>query len=205
MINDAQKTLKIGVFIARFQPLHKAHIYVIEKALKECDKLVIMLGSSNKENMPRNPFNFRLRKELLSESLGSEQDMTRIQIYQLPDWSEENLSNDDAVWGHYLYYNIVSRIGQKNFTLYYSDNPDTVKNWFDDEVNRFVSFCFFDRQKVFDGLSSTKIREALLNFTEKDKKYLYKFLPEAVFERVEELREIILKVHSNPKKDFTMK
>ena len=26
---------KIGVFIARFQPLHKAHIYVIEKALKE--------------------------------------------------------------------------------------------------------------------------------------------------------------------------
>ena len=37
------------------------------------------------------------------------------------------------------------------------------------------------------------------------KKYLYKFLPEAVFERVDELREILIKVHSNPKKDFTMK
>ena len=204
MIN-AQKPVKIGVFIARFQPLHKAHVFVIEKALKECDKVVIMLGSSNKENMPRNPFNFRLRKELLSESLSNEHDMTKIQIYQFPDWSEENLITDDAVWGHYLYYNIVSRINQKSFTLYYSDNPEIVKRWFDDEVKNYISFCFLDRKKVFEGLSSTKIREALLNFTDADKKYLYKFLPEAVFERVEELREIILKVHKNPNKDFTMK
>lgn len=204
-MNNSNEPIKIGVFIARFQPLHKAHIYVIEKALAECDKLVIMLGSSNKENMPRNPFNFRLRKELLSECLGSEQDMTRIQIYQLPDWSTENEVTDDAVWGHYLYYNIVSRIGQKSFTLYYSDNPDIVKNWFDDEVKRFISFRFLDRNKVFEGISSTKIRQALLDFTPDAKKYLYKFLPEAVFERVEELRDIIIKVHNNPKKDFTMK
>ena len=204
-MNNVQKPVKIGVFIARFQPLHKAHMYVIEKALKECDKVVIMLGSSNKENMPRNPFNFRLRKELLSESLSNEHDMTKIQIYQFPDWSEENLITDDAVWGHYLYYNIVSRINQKSFTLYYSDDPEIVKHWFDDEVKDYISFCFLDRQKVFEGLSSTKIREALLNFTDADKKYLYKFLPEAVFERVEELREIILKVHKNPHKDFTMK
>lgn len=204
-MGNEQKQLKIGVFLARFQPLHKAHMYVIEKALKDCDKLVIMLGSSNKENMPRNPFNFRLRKELLSESLNNEHDMTKIQIYQFPDWSEENLANDNSVWGHYLYYNIVSRIGQKEFTLYYSDNPEIAKSWFDDEVSKYISFCFLDRQKVFDGLSSTKIRQALLNFTSSDKKYLYKFLPEAVFERVEELHEIIVKVHKNPNKDFTMK
>ncbi len=204
-MNNTQKPQKIGVFIARFQPLHKAHMYVIEKALKDCDKLVIMLGSSNKENMPRNPFNFRLRKELLSESLGSEHDMTKIQIYQFPDWSEESKKVDDAVWGHYLYYNIVSRIGQKNFTLYYSDNPDIVRNWFDDEVKHYISFCFLERQNVFDGLSSTKIREALLNYTKEDKKYLYKVLPEAVFERVDELREIIVKVHKHPSTDFSMK
>ena len=200
-----QKPAKIGVFIARFQPLHKAHMYVIEKALKECDKVVIMLGSSNKENMPRNPFNFRLRKELVSESLSNIHDMTKIQIYQFPDWSQENKVNDDIVWGHYLYYNIVSRINQKNFTLYYSDNPDVVKNWFDDEVKDYISFCFLDRNKVFEGLSSTKIRQALLDFTPEAKKYLYKVLPEAVFERVEELRDIIVKVHNNPTKDFDMK
>ena len=204
-MNSLQNPTKIGVFIARFQPLHKAHMFVIEKALKECDKLVIMLGSSNKQDMPRNPFNFRLRKELLSECLGNSLDMTRIQIYQLPDWSTENELVDDAVWGHYLYYNIVSRINQKNFTLYYSDKPDIVKNWFDDEVKDYISFCFLDRKKVFEGLSSTKIRQAILDFTPEAKKYLYKFLPEAVFERIEELREILIKVHNNPKKDFIMK
>ena len=188
MDSITQKPIKIGVFIARFQPLHKAHMYVIEKALKECDKVVIMLGSSNKENMPRNPFNFRLRKELLSESLSNVHDMTKIQIYQFPDWSQENKVNDDIVWGHYLYYNIVSRINQKNFTLYYSDNPDIVKNWFDDEVKDYISFCFLDRKKVFEGLSSTKSRQALLDCTPEAKKYLYKVLPEAVFERCEELR-----------------
>ncbi len=204
-MNNSQKTSKIGVFIARFQPLHKAHIFVIKKALQECDKLVIMLGSSNKQDMPRNPFNFRLRKELLSESLGNDVDMTKVQIYQLPDWSTESELTDNSVWGHYLYYNIVSRIGQKNFTLYYADKPEIVKNWFDDEVKDYISFCFLDRQKVFEGLSSTKIRQALLDFTPEAKKYLYKFLPEAVFERVDELREILIKVHNNPKKDFTMK
>ena len=204
-MSENKEISKIGVFIARFQPLHKAHLHVIKQALKECDKLVIMLGSSNKENIPRNPFNFRLRKELLSESLSNEHDMTRIQIFQFPDWSEENRVADNTVWGHYLYYNIVSRINQKNFTLYYSDGPEIVKSWFDDEVNQYISFRFLDRQKVFDGLSSTKIRAALLSFTQEDKKYLYKVLPEAVFERVEELREIIVKVHNNPKKDFTMK
>lgn len=204
-MSENNNVSKVGVFIARFQPLHKAHLYVIKQALKECDKLVIMLGSSNKENIPRNPFNFRLRKELLSESLSNEHDMTKIQIFQFPDWSEENRVADNTVWGHYLYYNIVSRINQKNFTLYYSDGPEIVKSWFDDEVNKYISFRFLDRQKVFDGLSSTKIRAALLNFSKEDKKYLYKVLPEAVFERVEELREIIVKVHNNPKKDFTMK
>ena len=34
-MNNTQKPQKIGVFIARFQPLHKAHLYVIEKALKK--------------------------------------------------------------------------------------------------------------------------------------------------------------------------
>jgi hypothetical protein len=99
----------------------------------------------------------------------------------------------------------VSRINQKNFTLYYADDPEIAKGWFDNEVKDYISFSFLDRKKLFEGLSSTKIRNALLSYTKEDKKYLYKFLPEAVFERVDELRDIIVKVHNNPTKDFTMK
>ena len=73
---------KIGVFLARFQPLHNAHLHVIKKALEECDRVVIMLGSSNKKSMLRNPYDFNLRYDLLKASLSD--DMERIDIYELP-------------------------------------------------------------------------------------------------------------------------
>lgn len=202
-INE-EKQQRVGVFVARFQPLHKAHMYVIEKALKECDKVVIVLGSSNKQDMLRNPFSFELRKELLAKCLQNSKDLDRIEVFELPDWSQENIQEDNAVWGHYLYYNVVSRIKQKHFSIYYSDSPDIIKSWFDDEVAKYVDFRLLDRSKVFEGLSATKIRNAMLNFTPEDQKYLKQFLPAPVFDKIEELRKIWINVHESPKSDFSM-
>lgn len=199
------KPKKIGVFLARFQPIHNAHLYVIETALKECDHVAIMLGSSNKNNMPRNPFDFNLRYNLLMECLKDNKYLDKVTIYELPDWSQEDTTEDDLIWGRYLYYNIVSRIGQKSFTMYYSDEPELIKAWFDDNIQQNVSYKFLKRKDVFDGLSSTKIREALLSFTDKDQDYLKTHLPPAVYRRVNELRGICVDVYNNPKTDFTMK
>ena len=201
---EREKTKKIGVFLARFQPLHNAHLYVIEKALQECDKLIIMLGSSNKKDMLRNPFSFELRKEMLKASLKNKEDLNRIEIYELPDWSQESIKEDDAVWGHYLYYNVVSRAGQKRFSLYYSDSPDIVKPWFDDEIKDYITLRLLERDKIMDGLSSTKIRNALLNLSPEDKQYLKRCLPKPVYENVGKLRGIWLKSIENPQADFSM-
>ena len=63
-----------GVFLARMQPLHNAHMCIIEKMCKECDKVVVMLGSSNKKDTLRNPFNIELRinniKTAITKSMG---------------------------------------------------------------------------------------------------------------------------------------
>ena len=40
--------MKVGVFLARMQPLHNAHLWLIDKALEENDKVLIVLGSENK-------------------------------------------------------------------------------------------------------------------------------------------------------------
>ena len=147
---------KIGVFLARFQPLHNAHLYVIEKALKECDKVVIMLGSSNKNNMIRNPFDFNLRYNLLKDSLKNVKDMERINIFELPDWSQESKEEDNLTWGSYLYYNVVSRINQKSFTIYYSDKPEYLLSWFTDEIKEKISCRFlerFSRSSARNGLT----------------------------------------------------
>lgn len=52
---------------ARMQPLHNAHLRLIDKALEENDRVLVVLGSENKVDMLRNPYNINLRKKLLRE------------------------------------------------------------------------------------------------------------------------------------------
>jgi len=72
---------KFGVFLARMQPLHVAHTYLIKQALFECEKVVIVLGSSNKKDMIRNPFTIDFRMKLLKNALieeGFSEELDRI-------------------------------------------------------------------------------------------------------------------------------
>lgn len=198
------KQPKIGVYLARFQPLHNGHLKVINEALKECDKLVIILGSSNKFDMIRNPFNFKLRVKMLTESLNPEY-LENIEIFELADWSQESIIKDNFIWGHYLYYNIVSRIKQKQFTIYYSDSPSIINSWFDNEVNKYITIRLLDRKNDYNGISSTKIRHALLENSNDSDIFLKEMLPPAVYKRKSELSDILVKICKKPKQDFTMK
>ena len=45
---------KIGVILARLQPIHNGHLALIEKAIQENDETYIFVGSANKFNK-RNP------------------------------------------------------------------------------------------------------------------------------------------------------
>lgn len=45
-----------GIFIGRFQPLHKGHLSIIEHALAEVDELIIGIGSAEKSYLPNDPF-----------------------------------------------------------------------------------------------------------------------------------------------------
>jgi len=51
--------MRTGVFLARMQPVHNAHMYIVERACRENDKVIVMLGSANKKDMLRNPFDIK--------------------------------------------------------------------------------------------------------------------------------------------------
>lgn len=190
-----------GVFLARMQPLHKAHMYMIETALRECEHVTIILGSSNKKDMLRNPFDLEKRKSWIEKALIDKKDYDRISIYEIPDWSFENDTNDVITWGRYFYYNVVSRIESKRFAIYYNDDIEIINGWFDSEVKDFVTIRHLERSSMFDGLSATKIREAILK---KDMNYLYKYLPSSVFTDFEFLYKYYKQVVENPVEDFSM-
>lgn len=110
-MSDSYK--KVGVFLARMQPVHKVHLYMVNKALEECNKVLVVLGSKNKVNTIRNPFDINLREKMLRECFDEESNK-RIKIVTLPDWSMETDNENDKMWGRYFYYNVVANIGQKD-------------------------------------------------------------------------------------------
>lgn len=198
---ENMKVVKYGVFLARMQPVHNAHLFLVNKALEENDKVLVVLGSENKVDMVRNPYDISLREKMLRECF-DESDNEKISIATLPDWSMESDIESDQIWGRYFYYNVVSRISQKRFSLYYSDNPAILDNWFrNTEVYQYITYRNFERAEMYEGLSATKIRRA---FMENDKKYIEKYCPRAVLSRFDYLASYYREVTRNPKKDFSM-
>lgn len=192
---------KVGVFLARMQPVHNAHLYLVRKALDENDKVLIVLGSENKVDMLRNPYDISLREEMLRECL-TDEDNKKLEIVTLPDWSMESDKESDKIWGRYFYYNVVSRINQKRFFIYYSDDPKILDSWFNGtEVREYITYRNFERSSIFEGLSSTKIRNA---FIEDNEDYIKEYCPESVQKRFVYLKKYYQDVKTNPKEDFSM-
>ena len=199
------KKYKNGVFLARMQPLHVAHIFLVEEALAECDTVHICLGSANKKSTLRNPFTVEFRRDMLINTLidmGYGEDIgNRINVFELPDWSLENDVNYPILWGRYFYYNVVSRIEAKTFNLYYSDASSIITGWFDSEVKDSINLRLYDRSSHYEGLSATQIRQAIVD---NDKDYLNKYMPRYVVKNIDEIRHYYTEVLADPKLDFAM-
>lgn len=56
------------VFVLRGQPLHNAHLEIINRASRLADKLVIIIGSANQPRTYKNPFSFAERKQMLIDA-----------------------------------------------------------------------------------------------------------------------------------------
>lgn len=195
---------KIGVFLSRMQPLHIGHLGIIEKAMSENDLVVVLIGSKNKRGTIRNPLNIDLRKIILEEALEEKfgkESKDKIIISELPDWSMETEIESNIEWGRYLYYNIVSLSEQKHFSMYFSDEKEIIENWFEDNIKDRITLRLFERNNMFEAVSSTKIRNAFLN---NDKEYIEKSCPNAVIKRFDEIKKIIEEVYNNPIEDYKM-
>ncbi len=86
------KDYDILVFIGRFQPLHIGHEAVINYALERAERVVILVGSSNRARSPRNPWTFDERHEMIRLTFHWEVENKKLEIFPLPDY----LYNDNA-------------------------------------------------------------------------------------------------------------
>lgn len=92
MTSEKKKKYKIGIVIGRFQPFHLGHKYLIEKAIKQCDQIIIGIGSSNITD-DKNPFLINKRIKMVEEFVSHEKLEGKIKkIVSIED------DPDDDVW-----------------------------------------------------------------------------------------------------------
>jgi bifunctional NMN adenylyltransferase/nudix hydrolase len=57
------------VFIGRFQPFHNGHLHVLTEALREAERVLIVVGSSYSARNPRNPWTEDEREDMIRASV----------------------------------------------------------------------------------------------------------------------------------------
>ncbi len=56
---------KLALFVGRFQPFHKGHLYSLKKACEVGERVVVVVGSLQEEGTENNPFGFEIRKKMV--------------------------------------------------------------------------------------------------------------------------------------------
>lgn len=99
---SASHPFSLGLLVGRFQMPHLGHQYMIDTALSVCDRVGVLVGSSQESGTAANPFPFELRRDMLRELYGD-----RIEIAPLPDIGVGN----NAVWGNYVLESALHAFG----------------------------------------------------------------------------------------------
>jgi len=95
---------EFGIVIMRAQPFHNAHLELVRFALKEAQKVVIILGSANAPRDTMNPFTADQRRDMVRSCLTADE-LSRVEIISAKDYLSNNMwiaavqNSVDAVTG----------------------------------------------------------------------------------------------------------
>ncbi len=151
-----------ALFIGRFQPFHKAHLYDIKLAIREGYEILIGVGSSQESHTKENPFTYVERKKMIELALDREK-IDGYKIIAIPD------INDDSKWVDHV-KEIV-----REFDVVYTGN-DLTERLFEEKGIRVRKI------KLIPLINATEIRKRILHG--KDWKEL---VPGMVAEQVEKM------------------
>lgn len=90
------KKYKLGMYLGRFQPFHNGHKSIVDKMLEECEKVLIVIGSSDKKGTVKNPFPAWERCIMIDSVYPQDR---IVSIVCIPD---RNTIANDSAWGDYV-------------------------------------------------------------------------------------------------------
>jgi nicotinamide-nucleotide adenylyltransferase len=139
--------VKRGLYVGRFQPVHRGHVKVIKDLLRKVDELVIVVGSAQYSHRVNNPFTTGERITMLRKALESENiSLKRCWIIPVPD-----------VHVHMMW--VAEVVGYTpRFDVVFTNEPLTRRLFL--EAGYRVEPVPFYKRKIY---SATEIRKRMLN------------------------------------------
>lgn len=155
-----EKTL--GMIIGRFQHLHIGHVEMIKKGLLACDKILLLVGSSQESLSLRNPFPCSLRTIIIQSVFQQEIEDGRLFVGHIEDLTNEN--DHSVEWGDYVLETINKwrdsfGIEEPLRYMVYG-NDEERQGWYRSDDIQEVSQLVLERGDI--PISATKMREFII-------------------------------------------
>ncbi len=142
----------LAVFIGRFQPFHNGHKKVIEEALKQADRVLIVIGSALEPRSIRNPFTIYERQSMI---YGAFADPERKRI--MFEYVENKLYNDGA-WLESIQFAVQWAAPEAKKIALIGHSRDQ-SSFYLKLFPQWASIAVDD----YEGINSTDIRQALFD------------------------------------------
>ena len=166
--------MQSALFVGRFQPFHNGHLDVIKTILKDNERVIIVIGSAEKNYISSNPLTAGERFKIIDESL-KEAGVSTDKYCIIP---VRNVNNY-ALWVNHV------NIYVPPYTHIYTGSP-IVKACYEGKYQRSDSTCKIGpdiiQVKKKLKVSATKVREAIIK-----NKGWKKLVPKAAAKVLEEM------------------
>ncbi len=175
------KPYRLGIIVGRFQVFHAGHEFMIDKAISLCEEVGIFIGSAQESGTYKNPLTYEMRKSLIETVYGG-----KVRIYPLEDIGVGNNSR----WGDYVLENVEKQMGVSP-DLLVSGKEDRRIDWFDSVKGLTISELYVPKTVE---ISASAMREFMIR---NDKESWMRYTDPKLWDRFEELRQIVLSSHLN--------
>ncbi|MCL2673204.1 MAG: hypothetical protein FWF01_02300 [Alphaproteobacteria bacterium] len=142
-----------GLAVMRAQPFSVGHQRMVDRMLRECGKVTVLLGSIQEQGTDKNPFNYTTRKKMIQNVYRHAPDYERLKIMGIVDIANQ------AEWSAYV-LDFVSETNQDwGVPDAYYAGTDYDAHWFKAAVENIVINDRTDKSHPF--VSSSMIRDML--------------------------------------------
>ena len=177
---------RLGLVLGRFQGLHIGHEAIIRRALAVCDRVIVMIGSADKEGTSHDPFSVSLRQKMLQAMFPRLVKSGRVILVPLNDLGVGNV----PAWGDYVIGNAKKAVGMPECIVF--GNEDKCRTWFPNYPE--IRYISVDRSNI--DVNGTKLRKIILD---NEEKAYQGYTPKGLHPFYPQLREILIRTEQSGK------